>query len=254
MYIDGLEGTKMKRNYKHIYYPESRFGGFTNDDETIMFYTRLISLLDDSKVVLDIGCGRGKYIDDRIPIRRNLQDLRERCKRVIGIDVDEAAASNPGVDEFHLLVDNHWPIEDASIDVCLSNFVLEHVDNPHIFFAECERVLKKGGYLFLRTSNLLSYLGLFAKVIPKRFHNDIISLVQPRRKLEDAFSTLYRCNTVWKIRRMLAEHGFDHYVFGYQTGPGYLAFSHLSYFLGVVYLKLAPSILKNDICVFAQKR
>src|SRR5438093_943558 len=46
-------------DYKSLYYPESRFGGFTGVDGTLAFYIRVNSLIDSSSVVLDVGCGRG---------------------------------------------------------------------------------------------------------------------------------------------------------------------------------------------------
>lgn len=49
-------------DYKNKFYPETKFGGFTNIDGTIAFYTRAKSLLEQSFVVLDIGCGTGNSI------------------------------------------------------------------------------------------------------------------------------------------------------------------------------------------------
>jgi hypothetical protein len=41
-------------NYKEAYYPERRFGGFTDVGGTIAFYFKANSLVDSSSVVLDI--------------------------------------------------------------------------------------------------------------------------------------------------------------------------------------------------------
>jgi len=49
------------------WYPERRFGGFTHVDGTVVFYTRVNSLLDRSTVVLDMGCGRGVAAEDPVP-------------------------------------------------------------------------------------------------------------------------------------------------------------------------------------------
>ena len=46
-------------DYMSIYYPESKFGGFTDIDGTMGSYTRTSSLIRSSSVVLDVGCGRG---------------------------------------------------------------------------------------------------------------------------------------------------------------------------------------------------
>ena len=47
--------------FREDFYPESRFGGFTDIDGTILFFTRVKALLDASSVVLDLGCRRGAY-------------------------------------------------------------------------------------------------------------------------------------------------------------------------------------------------
>jgi len=244
----------MSKNYQAIYYPESKFGGFVDGDEVISFYTRVRNFLDETTIVLDVGCGRGEFIDDPIPARRDFHTLKGKCKKVIGVDVDPVAADNPNLDEFRLLNDGPWPVEDASIDVCVSDYVLEHFEQPESFFAECERVLKPGGYLFLRTSNLFSYLGLAVKLIPRSLHDRVLGRVQPERQEEDIFPTAYRCNTVWKIRRMLDQYGFEHSVYGYQTLPSYLGFSRLTYYLGILNMKFMPKNLKIHIFALARKK
>ena len=120
-------------DYKQIYYPESRFGGFTNLDGTIAFYTRINALIDPSYTVLDIGCGRGSYGEDPVKLRRDLHILRGKGKKIIGIDLDENAKVNPYLDEFQLIKNNHWPVENSSVDLGVADFVLEHVGDPDSF-------------------------------------------------------------------------------------------------------------------------
>ena len=55
-------------NYLNIHYPESLFGGFTDVDGTITFFTRVNALIDSSSVVLDVGCGRGVYGEDTVAV------------------------------------------------------------------------------------------------------------------------------------------------------------------------------------------
>lgn len=222
-------------DYKVTYYPESKFGGFTDIDGTIAFYTRVNSLLDPSMLILDVGCGRGAWAEDTIRLRRNLRVLRGKCKKVIGIDVDANAQAHPFLDEFRLIVGSTWPLEDEAADICVCDSVLEHVENPRAFISECRRVLKEEGYLCIRTTNALSYIGCLARWVPNRFHGYIISKVQPNRKEEDVFPTLYRCNTKGKLRRLLTECGFDNCVYGYEAEPSYLGFSQFLYFLGVIH-------------------
>lgn len=64
---------------KHLerFYPESRFGGFSDLDGTVAFYGRIQALLDAGMTVLDVGCGRGAgLMEDPVAYRRRLHDLR----------------------------------------------------------------------------------------------------------------------------------------------------------------------------------
>jgi len=59
--------TVTNMNYQEIFYPESRFGGFTDIDGTMVFYSRVNALIEPSFHVLDLGCGRGAHVEDPIP-------------------------------------------------------------------------------------------------------------------------------------------------------------------------------------------
>ena len=62
--------------------------------------------------------------------------LRDVCAKVVGIDADKAAASNPFVHDFRLITGLPWPVDDSSIDLCLVDNVLEHVSRPGPFIAD----------------------------------------------------------------------------------------------------------------------
>lgn len=241
-------------SYLTTYYPESRFGGFTDIDGTITFYNRVYSLIQPSSVLLDVGCGRGEYAEDPVAVRRERRVFKGKCAKVIGIDVDQAGQRNPFLDEFRPITASRWPVADESVDMLISDWVLEHVAEPETFFAECRRVLKPGGYLCLRTANARSYIALFSRLIPNRLHAAVLDKVQERRKREDVFPTLYRCNTRRKIRATLNRYGFDNCVYEHESEPYYLSFSRPFYFLGVLHQRFAFRFLRAGIFVFAQKR
>ncbi|MFA4905548.1 MAG: methyltransferase domain-containing protein [Candidatus Margulisiibacteriota bacterium] len=236
-----------------IYYPESDFGGFTDIDGTVAFYFRVNSFIHSSSVVLDVGCGSGSSIEELIPVKQKLRIFKGKCKKIIGIDVDENASKNPFCDEFRLIKGDCWPLKNHSVDICICDNVLEHVDDLKIFFSECQRVIKTGGYLFIRTPNALSYIGLFSKMIPNRFHSFVASKVQKERKKESVFPAYYRCNTIRKIRNMLNKYGFYSCVYGYEAEPSYLSFSRLFYFLGIIHQRFAPKVLKAAIFAYGRK-
>jgi 2-polyprenyl-3-methyl-5-hydroxy-6-metoxy-1,4-benzoquinol methylase len=236
------------------HYPESRYGGFSDVDGTVTFYSRVRSLVSPSAVVLDVGCGRGGFLDDPVPFRRSLRFFKGSCKAVIGIDVDEGGAQNPSLDEFRVIRGTSWPIDDASVDVCISDWVIEHVPDPSVFLLECRRVLKDGGYLCMRTMNLVSYVGLASRILPNRLHKRVLGRVQPARGSEDVFPTFYRGNTQRTLNRAMERAGFSSYVYGHHPEPTYLAFSPLIYRLGVWQQRITPRRFGVTLLAFGHAR
>ena len=235
------------------WYPERSFGGFTHVDGTVAFYSRINAVVDPTSIVLDIGCGRGAASEDPVPWRRELQILRGRCARVIGADVDPAAADNPAIDEFHLIENGIIPLPDESVDVAYADFVVEHVTDVDVFFAECARVLKRGGSLFIRTPNVWSYMGVVSRLVPGRFHARVLARLQPTRKSEDVFPTVYRCNTRGTLRRALERQHLLCVVQTHEPEPAYLSFSRFFYALGVMYERYAPRAIRRTLLAYARK-
>lgn len=237
----------------HNFYPESRYGGFTDVDGTINFYTRVGALIDPTATVLDFGCGRGAFGEDPVPKRVEVRDLRQKARRVIGLDVDPAAATNSYVHEFRHLASSTWPLADSSVDVCACDWVLEHVAAPSAFFSECRRVLKPGGHVCIRTVNRRSYVGLFGRLFPNSAHAGMLKRLQPERQPADVFPTFYRCNTKRKLESMLEQFGFDGHVYGHEAEPTYLEISPILFRLGVWHQRLAPRALAVALFAFARR-
>ena len=239
--------------HKERFYPETRFGGFSNTDGTVAFYTRVQALTAPASVVIDFGCGRGQHSEDPVPFRRSLQCLRGKVAKVIGLDVDPEGSSNPTVDEFRPLDPGQkWPVDDCSADLVLSDSVLEHLPEPALLFREAQRVLVPGGYLCVRTTNLLSYVGIAARMVPNRLHATVLNKVQGLREGKDIFPTLYRCNTIGEVRRQMKLHGFEAAVLGHNAEPSYLNFSRVVYALGVLHQKFGPSAFGGTIFAFGR--
>lgn len=234
------------------YYPESQFGGFSKVDGTVAFYNRVNALLEENYTVLDFGCGRAEYQEDPVPYRRNLRILSGKVKKVIGVDLDPIAESNPYIDEFRILKDHTWPLQDDEIDLCVCDWVIEHIDNPPLFFAEAQRVIRPEGILCIRTTNSWGYVGIAANLVPNKWHTRVLSYVQKDRKEEDVFPTYNACNTIWKMRRNLYQYGFSNVVYTHQSEPTYFKFSGLLYSMGRVYQRIFPSFMYSKLFAFAQ--
>jgi len=241
-------------NLLNRYYPESKFGGFSKVDGTIAFYNRVNALLEENYTVLDYGCGRAEYQEDPVTYRRNLRILSGKVKKVIGVDFDPIAASNPYIDEFRIHKGHTWPLQDDEIDLCVCDWVLEHIQDPNKFFSEAQRVIKTGGYLCLRTTNSWGYVGIVTSLVPNKWHAKVLSYVQKDRKEEDVFPTFNKCNTTRKMRNFLDQHDFDYVVYTNQSEPSYFSFSAPLYYLGVFYQRFFPSFFYSTIYAFARSK
>lgn len=86
--------------------------------------------------ILDYGCGVKPY-------RYVVEGV---CREYIGADI----GGNTNA-EIQLQPGEPLPFEDESFDVVISSQVLEHVEEFDKYLNECNRVLRRGGLLFLST-------------------------------------------------------------------------------------------------------
>lgn len=96
--------------------------------------------------VVELGCGTGA----------NTAWLSERARRVVAVDFSagmlrraRASAWAPGVHFVRHDIRMGLPFTDGAADLVVIVLVLEHVERLEPVFAECARVLKGGGELFV---------------------------------------------------------------------------------------------------------
>lgn len=163
-------------------------------DSIVPFLGVAQALAAEAEVVVEVGCGRGGAVDRDAP--RPFQDLRGAGRTVIGIDIDPVGHQNPVVDEFRLIEESgRWPLEDGSVDLAVSDFVLEHIAQPQTFVAELTRTLRPGGVLVARTVSRNSPMSIVARTVPNAKHARVLRRLQPTREARDVFPTQYRMNT-----------------------------------------------------------
>ena len=169
-----------------------------------------------SQVVAEVGCGRGVLVDLEQP-GGAWQDLRGEGRTVIGIDIEQTGAENPVIDEFRLIGrDGRWPLDDASVDLAVSDYVLEHVTDPTAFVRELARVLRPGGTFIGRTVSRHSILAAAARVVPNDHHAKALERLQPGREERDVFHTAYKMNTRQDLARVF-DADFD-WALAHRTG------------------------------------
>ncbi len=172
-------------------------------DSAHVFMVSAQAMAARSKVVAEVGCGRGALVDMDEP-GGPWQDLRGPGRHVIGIDPEPVGVDNPVIDEFRLISDNgRWPLDDASVDLAVSDFVLEHVTDPDEFVRELHRVLRPGGVFIARTISRQSPLAGFARLVPNHAHARTLGHLQPGREERDVFDTVYGMNTRKDLARLL---------------------------------------------------
>jgi len=177
---------------------------------------------------------------------------------VVGADPTDAVASNPWIDQAVLCVGDQLPFVDATFDICVMRWVVEHLAEPETTFRETARVLAARGRLLILTSNLFFFGYLVAALVPNRLHPWLVRLTTGREE-RDVFPTFYRANTPRRVRQLLHNAGFSRCtVTGFQHGPGYLGFSWPTLLLGAAYdavVNLTPMLqgLRQGLIVEAQK-
>ena len=106
-------------------------------------------------VVCDVGCWDGERFLDYAPSGAKLIGL-ERNEQAV------AVARRNGIKAIPANIQEHWPLDDQSVDVMTSNQVIEHVTDTDHFTAEAFRILRPGGVACVSTENLASWHNIAA--------------------------------------------------------------------------------------------
>jgi len=236
--------------------PEIRAGGFSRMDSTIQFYERINALLEPDFVVLDFGAGRGaSHSEDRVRYRRELRNLRGKVREVIGADIDPIVTTNPSLDRAIVLEpDGGIPLADRCVQMVVSDFTFEHIENPAYVARELDRILTPGGWICARTPNRSGYVSLANRILPDSIRDCVVSWSQPDRKKQDVFKAFYRLNTLGTIRKYFDPIRFAHYGYSWDAEPAYYANSGALYRLLLTVHALTPPALRTLLLVFLQKK
>ena len=236
------------------YNPEKNFfAGFTPNDGTVDFFGRISSILASHMVVLDLGAGRASWIDeDSCAYRKSLRMIKGRVFKVIAADVDPIVFKNKGADECVLIENNRIPLADASVDVIIADYVLEHIDSVAPFVAEAQRVLKSGGYFCARTPHRWSYISIFAKLVGNNADISILKHVQPERNEVDVFPKFYKLNTLSELKHAFS--GFELNAFIYRFEPAYFFGRMWIYKAQEILHRLLPAPIVGNVFMFARKQ
>ncbi len=237
------------------FFPEAGAGGFSRVDGTVDFYTRVNALLRSDSVVVDFGAGRGQWSEDPIEFRRELQRLQGKVRKVIGVDVDQAVMEHPSLDEAVIYAPGtRLPLCDESVDLIVSDYTFEHVDDPSPVAKELTRILRPGGWICARTPNRWGYIALGARLIPNVFHKQVLEQLQPGREARDVFPTRYRMNTRRVVLELFPPGDWDDHSYTSNSEPAYFGNLQLAWRAMNLISKVAPRQFAANRLVFLHKR
>jgi SAM-dependent methyltransferase len=231
---------------------DTMLGGYTSQDGTVQFYTRVNAILQPDFRLLDLGAGRGSwYYLEKSKFKRELRQFRGKVREYIGADVDPVVLGNPTTDRNVQIANGVLPVGDGEVDVVVCDWVLEHIVDVQSFRSEVHRVLKKGGFFCARTPHSFNYVSLFARMVKNSSHVKWLRWIQPKRKAEDAFPTAYRCNTLGAVARCFA--GWENFTYVYTAEPGYY-FGRKAVFAFLSFMqRLLPRSTTGCLFIFLRK-
>jgi SAM-dependent methyltransferase len=149
-------------------------------------------------VALDAGCGRLSL----------LRPFRHRLARFVGVDLHAPERPIGWLDEFAMadLCADADAFPEATFDVALSNFTVEHFAQPEQAFRNIGRWLKPGGWLVITTVNRRHpFVDLYLSM-PGKLRDRLQPIV--KRNAADAHPLVGACNTPALVRDGLRSAGF----------------------------------------------
>jgi SAM-dependent methyltransferase len=165
-------------------------------DGTAQFHELCAHYITRESRVLEVGAG---------PSNPTSEFLSRTADSVIGLDVDPAVKSNRFLKEAHVYDGKQFPFPEASFNIVLTDYALEHVENPPALLREIHRVLAPGGMLLFRTPNVFHYVSLFSRLLP----DSISPWLRNRPADHPVYPKFFRCNSKRACRRILSESGFE---------------------------------------------
>ncbi|GAB4159709.1 MAG: hypothetical protein Fur003_3450 [Candidatus Dojkabacteria bacterium] len=166
-------------------------------------------------ILLDAGCGHSSTLEEEYT----------RCAKVIGVDVDKAGLDqNQWVDEKYVADLTQMPLEDNSVDIIVSEWVLEHIEKPEKFLTECARVLNnQDGFFLFITPNKWSPYSIVTRLVPNKLHGAIVKFFY-KRPTADTFPTFFRMNSEKTLTKLMQEYGFVKTSLIFNDDPLYMSF------------------------------
>ncbi len=132
----------------------------------------------DNKYVLDAGCGAGILTESLAKQGAHVTGI-DASREVIKAAQEHCITSNLNISYQAITIEDFIAINTDKFDIITCMELLEHVPDPSSFVANCAKLLKPGGQLFISTLNRTptAYAGAIVgaeyllKLLPKNTHD-----------------------------------------------------------------------------------
>ncbi|HEC67089.1 MAG TPA: class I SAM-dependent methyltransferase, partial [bacterium] len=196
------------------------------NDSVSLYKAEIAPLINKNMVVLEAGCGFSNLFTDQY----------EKAKKVIGVDISQEYLNANTTLEHKVLA----PLEDmpqiptGSIDLVVSSWVLEHIQNSQKAFSEISRVLKPGGKFVFLTPNEFNYVVIINKILPVTLRNKLSKKLTENLTV-DPMPATYQANNVFKINILAKKNGLRKIKLILNGDPTYLAISRIFFYIGITF-------------------
>ena len=126
-----------------------------------------------------------------------------------GLDPDPEVRSNDALASASVLQGDRFPFDDDSFDACVSNYVIEHLEDPLTHLREVRRVLRPGGHYVFRCPNRFHYVALGSSLTPHWVHVRLSNRLRNLGEAHDPYPTRYRMNTRGAVTRLSRSSGME---------------------------------------------
>ena len=214
---------------------------------TVQFHQVCARYLSGQSRVLEIGAG---------PANPTSEFLARSAGSVIGLDVDPAVRDNRFLTEARVYDGKKFPFPDASFDVAVTDYAIEHVEDPADLCREVNRILVVGGMFLFRTPSVFHYVSLFSRLLP----DSISPWLRNRPADHPVYPKYFRMNSGRKCRKTLADAGFEVVELEFiEKEPSYGMSSRILFLPMMAYERLVNSSnlfrsLRANILCAARKR
>lgn len=151
------------------------------------------------RYVLDVPSGTGALT----------QLLVERGIEVVSADLHPEYFVSPNRTCVFADLNARLPFDDAQFDACVCVEGIEHIESPHHFAREANRILRVGGKVYITTPNILSIRSRISYLLrgyPKQFH--YMLEIDPLTGSEQAIAHINPIGFL-ELRYVLSRWGFQ---------------------------------------------